>query len=767
MLGFIKSFSSNIHYKYSIQSRPSFEAGCWSVYDAKHKTTNDPVSVFVFNKKAVTEMLTNNGIRPKSAILAEVWDFATKGVQQLTKVRHPAILKLVEPLETSKNSMTFVTERVVGSIDSIRESELDDLSVVRGLTTVIQALQFLHTQIGMVHGNICPRTVFADPQGDWKIAGLEFVASYDEFPAGSYHLPILDPRMPSYMHPCYDYLAPELILHKTVLPANDVWSVACLLFAIYLRRSPLQTRHNPSGYREELVSFQAKLNSPGVTSKFPSSLQPYLASLFCEEPEGRMTLPVLETTDFFQNPLIKALKSMDEYAAKPTEDKVGFLKHFETLVPQFPKQMRIRKIVKFATKELNGPREPATGLLLGNILFTICADMSKLGFQEAVLPLFIKLNDYFPFQESVASNLQVIAKSTNEKDFSKPVLPILLEILKYHDAQHIPLQIKVLSQTESYESNITVSKLEEAFFPAVVDCFAGTPARPVKISATESLAALVRRGISKALITDRLIPALQAMKTRDSAVISAVARLWKEVCSKLSSPQVFTLALPHLLELSLASQLTVDEFGQFMTIVRDLISQVEKEHTKTLIKNQPQNEDDWLNDPATIVKPPHETLNSSSASQSQRPLFGATSPKVESSAIAAPPLLSMTTRAPSKNRPSILQDEPSAAKMLTSQRAQKLPALPALPPPKVKPQESKAQHGIQQSMMPALIPSSGSKPINSAGLSKTTDSGSLAGFATLQPQRNSKPEVSDEFGSFMSGDSPKPVAKSSQFDSLI
>lgn len=764
MLGFLKSFSSNIHYKYSFQSTPSFEAGCWSVYDAKHKTTNDPVSVFVFNMKAVTKMLVNNGLHPKSAILAEISDFATKGVHQLTKIRHPAILKLVEPLETSKNSMTFVTERVVGSIDSISESDLDDLSVVRGLTTVVQALQFLHSQMGMVHGNICPRTVFADLQGDWKIAGLEFVVSYEEFPVGSFHLPVFDPRMPSYMHPCYDYLAPELMLHKTVLPANDVWSIACLLYAIYLRRSPLQTRHNPSAYKDELVSFRAKLNSPAIVSTLPSTLQPYLASLFCEEPEGRMTLPVLETTDFFQNPLINALNSMDEYAAKSTEDKVDFLKHFETLVPQFPKQMRVRKIVKFVTKELNGPRDPATGFLLGNVLFKICADMSKLSFQEAVIPLFGNLSDYFPFQESVASNLEVISRCTNEKDFSKSVLPVLLEILKYHDAQHVPLQVKVLSHSEYYAENLTVSKMEEAFFPAVVDCFAGTPARPVKTSATESLAVLVKKGVSKALITDRLIPALQAVKTRDPAVVSAIARLWKEICAKLSSQQVFTMAVPHLLELSLANQLTVDQFGQFMTVIRDLISQVEKNHTKTLIRNQPQTEDEWLNDPSHPIKPTQETSKSwVLAAQSQSVSFGASSSKDVSPTIAAHPVISMTTKSSSANRLNSSLIEPSSSKVLSSQRAQKLPALP---PPNVKPRELKSQRTFQQPMMPALIPSSGSKA-NGASLSKQSDPNSLSGFATLQPQRNSKPDASDEFGSFISGNTVKPAVSSLQSDSLI
>lgn len=768
MLGFLKSFSSNIHYNYSVQSRSSFEVGGWTVYDAKHKTSGELVSVFVMSKKKISEQISASGIRPRTASTQEVFDFATKGVQQLTKIRHPAILKLVEPLEASKSSMTFATERVSGTLE--QHSDWDDLQIVRGLTTVVQALQFLHAQLGMCHHNVTPQTVFIDQQGDWKIGGFEFVVKYDDYQPGGFQLPILDPRMPSFVQPSFDYLAPELVLGRTAVPANDVWGLACLIYALYLRKPPMRLHGNSNAYREELAKFRHQISSSVVVNKLPQALHSYIPSLFCEDPQGRITLDILETTTYFQNPLIKALKSMDDFAAKPVEDKVSFLKHFQTLLPQFPKQMRIRKIAKFAVRELSGPRDPTTGSLIGNVLFSVCADMSRLGFQEQVLPVFSKLVDYFPFQESVAANLAVISKNTNDKDFSKSVLPVITETLKHHDAQHTALQTQLLSQAKVYGDNLTVSKMEQQLFPAVINCFAATPARSVKVSATQCLAVLVNRNVSKQLIIDNLIPALKAMKTRDPVVVVAVGDLWKDVCARLNSEQIFTLGLPHLLEISLAKRLTVEQFKHLMSIVNSEIETVSKEQIKLLVNNEPAEEDDWLNEPVSVTGPSSSTTTKS-ASQSEIP-----APASQEPTSTKPSSSSFTSSAPSSAASSrnptpgfgavpVLNINSSSGSSKPGGAA----ATPALPePPKtfdtiIATQKNKELPKPKSSApsMPALVPLQPSKPNSSS-----------TEFPVLQPLSQAPKKAGpmddeDDFGSFVSSNQSKGANNTTSFDSLI
>lgn len=753
------------------------------MYDAKHKTNGELVSVFVMSKRKISEQISASGIRPRTASTQEVFDFATKGVHELTKIRHPAILKLVEPLEASKSSLTFATERISGALE--QQNDLDDLQIVRGLTTVVQALQFLHAQLGMCHHNITPQTVFIDQQGDWKIGGFEFLVKFDDYQPGNFQLPILDPRMPTFVQPPFDYLAPELVLGRTAVPANDVWGLACLIYALYLRKPPMRLHNNGSAYREELAKFRHQINSSVVINKLPQALHSYIPSLFCEDPQGRITLDMLETTTFFQNPLIKALKSMDDFAAKPVEDKVSFLKHFQTLLPQFPKQMRIRKIAKFAVRELGGPRDPTTATLIGNVLFTVCADMSRLGFQEQVLPIFSKLTDYFPFQESVAANLTVISKNTNDKDFSKSVLPVIIDALKHHDAQHTALQTRLLSQAKVYGDNLTVSKMEQQMFPAVINCFAATPARSVKVSATQCLTVLVKRNVSKQLIIDNLIPALKAMKTRDPVVVVAVGDLWKDVCTRLNSEQIFTLGLPHLLEISLAKQLTVDQFKHLMTIVNSEIETVSKEQIKLLVNNEPADDDDWLNEPVSVTGPTNAsssdvttTAPSSSSSSKEPPSFGVsplTAPSPSVPPLSVPPLSSPSstpssaTLAPSKPSFGAVPVLNSGNKSASVTSGNVSPALNNKPDsPKTydtlvatKKNKELPKPKSSAPAMPALVPLQPSKP-----------NATSTEFPVLQPvsqtSRQSNPmDQDDEFGSFVSSSQSKGGNNTTGFDSLI
>jgi len=744
MIGFLKSFTSNIHYKYSTQPSPQFTTGCWSVYDAKNKSTNEPVSVLVLSKKSVAKIMNRNGVELRTSMWEEVKAFATQGVHQLTKIRHPGVVKVVEPIESSKGTLTFVTERLVSTVQEIRESDLDEISVVRGVTTITQALSFLHSSIGVVHLNITPETVLVDAQGDWKLMGMEFVTTFEDHTPGSFYLPQRDPRLPYFMHPALDFLAPELVMEKICVPANDVWGIASLLYFIYIRKPPLSTRGNPNAYRDEYQRFRTKLST--ISAKFPAKLRPYLDSLFSDNYEGRITIEILETTDFFQNPLIKALKSLDEYQAKPVEEKVSFLKHLATLIPHFPKQIRLRKIVRFAVNELSGPREPATGQLMGNTLFAAANDMSSLSFTDQILPIFSKITDYLPFQESVAANVETIVRATNDKDFSKTVLPLFVDALKHHDAQHVNLQTIILKSTPVYGKNLTVSKMEQLLFPAVIDCFAATPARSVKVAATESLSVLVDRGVSKTLIMDRLIPALQAMKTRDTAVVVSVSKLWQALCPRLNSEQIFTLALPHLLDCALVKQFTVDQFKQVMLIIQEQIDSVQKNQIKLLANNKPDDTDDWLNDTTPPI---------SSSSVPSEPVASTSGISAEAPATLSKPV--------AKEPPTLLESAPSVIKS-----TKKTAPLPTLPPPKV---------GVKSSGMQAMVPQSKgnniqatSKPQQPPSLMQSSSfmaplvpsNKSEPSYMTpMQPDRSIKPSdnsTNDDFGDFTS---------SNQVDSLI
>jgi SCY1-like protein 2 len=191
----LKSISAtNITGNYSISATPTSTAGPWKIYDAKKKSTGKPYSVFVFEKKSLDahgSSLGRSGASSFKRTVEEVVERLKKEASSLAKLRHPNILELVEPVEDTRGGgLQFVTEPVTASLAGAlqekddqersggpggrgsryvtedangnrrrREIEIDELEIQKGLLQISKALEFLHENAGLVHGNLTPDAV--------------------------------------------------------------------------------------------------------------------------------------------------------------------------------------------------------------------------------------------------------------------------------------------------------------------------------------------------------------------------------------------------------------------------------------------------------------------------------------------------------------------------------------------------------------------------------------------------------------------------------
>lgn len=194
----LKSISStNITANYSISSTQTSSAGPWKIYDCKKKSTGKPYSVFVFDKKALDGHGNSLGRSSASAFkraTEEVIERLKKEASSLAKLRHPSVLELVEPVEETRGGgLQFVTEAVTGSLAALlqekddqdrsgrvggrssryvtedsdgvrrrRELEIDELEIQKGLLQISKALEFLHENAGLVHGNLTPDAIIVN-----------------------------------------------------------------------------------------------------------------------------------------------------------------------------------------------------------------------------------------------------------------------------------------------------------------------------------------------------------------------------------------------------------------------------------------------------------------------------------------------------------------------------------------------------------------------------------------------------------------------------
>jgi SCY1-like protein 2 len=189
----LKSFSSNISSNYHEKSAaPVSTCGPWKIYDAKKKKTNQPVSIFVFERKSLDNggggssgLRGGGGSRDGlRAAQDEVVERLKKEAGMLAKLRHPCVLELVEPVEDTRGGgLQFVAEPVTGCLTTLlrekdeeersgagryvqsrrrAEVEIDELEIQKGLLQIGKALEFLHESANLIHGNLTPDAVIVN-----------------------------------------------------------------------------------------------------------------------------------------------------------------------------------------------------------------------------------------------------------------------------------------------------------------------------------------------------------------------------------------------------------------------------------------------------------------------------------------------------------------------------------------------------------------------------------------------------------------------------
>ncbi|RYH16009.1 hypothetical protein EON65_30820 [archaeon] len=100
--------------------------------------------------------------------------------------RHPYVLTFVDSTEMD-DSLLLVTEPCIPldqwlkKLSSNADPSIPKQNIFHELTwgfkCILQALDFVHSQCNIVHGNVSPSSIFITPSGDWKLAGFEFSSS--------------------------------------------------------------------------------------------------------------------------------------------------------------------------------------------------------------------------------------------------------------------------------------------------------------------------------------------------------------------------------------------------------------------------------------------------------------------------------------------------------------------------------------------------------------------------------------------------------------
>ena len=510
--------------------------------------------MFVFDKKSLDKLNPfGKGSRSdfhwfQSLLISEV--------KQLSKLRHPSILRVVETLvELKDTGVAFAAEPIIANLTLLNAQEMDDIEIQSGILQLLKGLQFLHDN-QIAHCCLLPSSVFVDSEGNWKIGGFTLSQSI-----GS--RVFLD--IPPIAQPYLCYLAPELLSDQPVTWATDVFSLGSLIYSIYNQGSPVTSTSGTQMYLEEVKAGLKVAN-------LPLSLQGIVQQMLSFDPEFRPNISTIMTCDFFNNSLIGTIKILDGFLELNVIQKAQFLKNLPTQLQQFSLTTVVKKILPQLLSELkNSELAP---FLLPPIVW-ICDRITDAEFRSKIIPVF--KTTVFIIKEPPQANLLILSradlfvKKLTDGQFKTEILPFIVQTLSSSNEKVLIGGTKAITKTVSH---LDFLSLKSEILPKLFLLFKNCKSVAIQGNILVAISSFISKLDQQSCIHD-LLPFLGKITEPPELLILVIAKLYKDICLVLDAVQVSAKILPSLWILS-STCATIKQFNQITAYIEEITTWVKK-----------------------------------------------------------------------------------------------------------------------------------------------------------------------------------------------
>lgn len=565
---------------------------CWRIYNGTKKSTKQEVAVFVFDKKVVDKYQKYE----KDQII----DSLKKGVQQLTRLRHPRLLTVQHPLEESRDCLAFCTEPVFASLanvlgqwdnlpspvpNDIKEYKLFDVETKYGLLQISEGLSFLHNGVKMVHGNLSPENIILNKSGAWKIMGFDFSISTSN-PSDAepkYTCKEWEPNLSLLCLPNPEYLAPEYILSVSCDSASDMYSLGVVMHAVFNEGKPVFQVNKHDIFK----SFSRQLDqltniSPSLLNKIPEEVRDHVKMLLSVTPTVRPDADQMTKIPFFDDVGAVTLQYFDSLFQRDNLQKSQFYKGLPKVLPKLPKRVVVYRILPALTSEFVNP--DMVPFVLPNVLL-IAEECTKEEYVKLILP---DLTPVFKQQEPIQilliflQKMDLLLTKTPAEDIKNSVLPMVYRAL---EAPSVQIQELCLNIIPTFANLIDYPSMKNSLIPKIKSACLQTSSLAVRVNSLVCLGKILEY-LDKWFVIDEILPFLQQIPSREPAVLMGMLGIYKCTFShkKLGIPKehLATKSLPHLVSLSIDNNLNLNQFNSFMVVIRDMLSRMEAEHKTKL-----------------------------------------------------------------------------------------------------------------------------------------------------------------------------------------
>ncbi|KAK9875014.1 hypothetical protein WA026_005824 [Henosepilachna vigintioctopunctata] len=560
----------------------------WKIYSGSKCSTKQEASIFVFEKRQLEKW--------NKADRDIILDSLRRGIVQLTKIRHPQILTVQHSLEESRESLAFATEPVFASLSNVfgdthnmpqpanmSDYKLFDVEIKYGLLQLAEGLAFLHNDVKLVHGNICPESIIINKSGVWKIFGLDFCAHNTNPPNALPSFPLEDYNMslPSVCRPNLDYMAPEKIVEQKHGTSSDIFSLAMLCYTVYSTgNKALMTVQTMQQFRAR--AQQLRSVSENKLQCIPEFLREHVKTIFHSSFQDRPDVHQFIKIRYFDDLGIKTLQYLDSLLQWDNVQKSQFYKSLPAALPNLPQRVKVQRVLHCLMRDLNQPL--MVPFILPSVM-DIAKSCTKEEYIAYVLPHLkplMKIMDPIQIMLIFLQNMELLLKMTPADSIQQDVLPMLYRGL---DCDVVKIHELCLSVLPTFAGMLDHSNVKNHLLPRIKKLCLSTNSLSVRVNCLLCIGGLLEH-LDKWLVIDEILPFMPQITSREPAVLMGILGIYKLTMTHkklgISKEIMATRILPFLIPLCIENSLSLTQFNALVALVKEMLKAVENEHRTKL-----------------------------------------------------------------------------------------------------------------------------------------------------------------------------------------
>ncbi|KAL0038526.1 hypothetical protein WJX77_009542 [Trebouxia sp. C0004] len=567
----------------------------WKIFAARSRkegVSNPSASVWILDKRSVTDASKGN---PK---IAEAFlQLCRKDAASLAKLKHPHVVRLLEPFEENRSQLVMVTEAVTASVADVLRMrkvsavgssvagslQLSELEIKHGFLQVADGLHFLHSQANQIHRGISPEAICITAGGAWKLAGFGF-AMLAEFsnsnPAeAAFDYSDTSNCLAQSLRPGLSYTAPELVVGDqqsvgSLFSAADIFTLGIVMYEVIAGKQLLDVGQSIYDYRSKISAFQ-QVDLSAVSYELQTLLGPMLSLT----PAARPSAISITGSQYFQGDvMLRALRFMDSMIQRDTMQKAAFLNDLTTFWHKFDDRVLRLKVLPHLLEEA---RSEQLQQLVLPLVIHILGKQDKQDFADTSAPALRTI-----FQSAKGDSLLLLVRCTPSlmKSMPRPfvtsmMLPLLLRAAQQGDPR---CQDEMLKQLPTVAEQTEYTTLKSELLPRMHSLCLKTTSASVRVNSLTCMGRIAARldedEAGKMLQTASKVSAVDHTAPTVMCVLALGDAISKQYGLGIAAKEV----LPLLTPLLVLPALSGPQFSQAMGMVKSILGQIESKRAREL-----------------------------------------------------------------------------------------------------------------------------------------------------------------------------------------